>query len=415
MTTFLTFVIIFTLFQTATPTDPVNLVPLVKIPSTNLSTGVFYIISMKSKPSGVLSWTYDKAIHNTGNFLQLDLTPENQAKYLPGGEWNLSAHWVLQPFNNLSSFVLKNRDNLSRNVATVYDENTGYTFLYWDDPAGPGNLNTPPNHYFVTPVGTVDQPEYKIQLQFPRYPGRFVTWTPLKYQNDSHYLQVAAKGSEYDWGGRSWDSTLFKFEPVTSGVVIRFGHVASLEISPQGVEMLENKGTMIKTSLPDTSGGILTITNPTLHPHIKLPANFTFALSSKKGSPILFNVIASSENSNKTYLVRPLNRVLPLPPNVAVNVGAGKVTSFRVQQKLFKEVELPCVLNVPVTGEGDRMTEDWDEDRGPLPPDVVETALRKKLGLLDEVRMDGDQLFVRVGAVIKGTFLVGVETTPSIV
>lgn len=244
MMTFLTCVVIFTLFRTVIPTDPPNLVPVVKIPSTNLSTGVFYVITMKSKPSGIVTWTDKKVVHDIKNFVQVDLTPENQKEYLPGGQWFSSAQWTFQPLNNSSSFLLKNRDNLSRNVATVVDENTGYTFLYWDDPSGPSSLNTPLNYYFITPVGTVDESEYKIQLQFSRYPGRFVTWTPLKNGKYSHFLQVAAKGSEYDWDGKSWDSTLFKFEPVTSGTVIRFGHVASLEIRPQGVEILDSKGTM---------------------------------------------------------------------------------------------------------------------------------------------------------------------------
>lgn len=175
--------------------------------------------------------------------------------------------------------------------------------------------------------------------------------------------------------------------------------------------------------MPDTSGGVFILNNAVLAPHIRLSDNFTISLvynnkigfgtsKVKSHSNIFYTVTPSGTG----YTVKPLNRLLPLPPRVIKTVGVNETLEFSVRQELFRNVELPFTLTIPVGGEGDRVLRDNSGvARGPMPPDVVLAKL-SKLGVdtVKETDVEGDQVFLKVGGVIKGVFLMGVETVPPI-
>lgn len=226
------FLIYLTTFLQLTHGSP-DLVPLLQIPSTNLSTGIFYTITMKSRPSGVITWT-DQHTSGGANYLQIDLTPgRGHNQYKPGGVWYHSSQFIFTPLPHVSTqFLLRNRYDLTRIVASHFEEESGYNFVTWDQSGG----HEPQSKSYLTPIGTGDG----VQLQFSRFSRRFLTWAPLKYGNYSYYLQVAPTGSEYNVGGTGWNNTIFKFSPVTEGVVLNFGVVGPKHYSSVGGTGLGN-------------------------------------------------------------------------------------------------------------------------------------------------------------------------------
>lgn len=76
-----------------------SLVPIKKIPGTELYTGVFYKVGMpRFWPSAWLTWTYKKDNDDQDtNFVQVAIDPKNALFYAEGGKWHEDVQWMFAP------------------------------------------------------------------------------------------------------------------------------------------------------------------------------------------------------------------------------------------------------------------------------------------------------------------------------
>jgi len=199
-------------------------IPIQPIPGTNLHTGIFYTINLKTQ--GIATWVGDKS----GDFLHLAIVygSELNDNYKPGGSYYESVQWLVMPSEVAGAYVLVNRE-LKRAVITwMGDSPSGQGYVgagnFMDDSPDylPGGKYRKDNLWTFNLAS--DDRDYHTFSNKGR-DNNFVTWTSKEIGTITRkFMELVRASNDYRPGGKWRNDALWKFEPAANleGEIIEF-------------------------------------------------------------------------------------------------------------------------------------------------------------------------------------------------
>lgn len=384
---------------------PEDLLPITKIPNTNLFTGIFYKLVLKSLPQGLVTWA------NRGTYYaQYELTPSELPKYETGGPYQFDNQWVFGATESKEGYTLTNRGKPFGNLIWVNAEvGHGNHVAIYDElearlkmsEAGEWRKDA---SWIVQP--TCERNYYKIENLAKR--SNYLTWTWTKHNDFNYYIQLC---KDFE------DESKFSFEPI--GIKLD-ANVYDFEFSKSLDYFLNNNESDYNEEI------IKTISNPS---NFEVTFNMEEIINTKDSIAISFK--QSLTAVDKTTLSISVLQDIGISnfslqgafeANVEKQTEIAKTTTVRkqilisprktVDTGIFtvwaKNVELPFSAKVKIVGRTDRIVVDQPDviRQGSVPPEFVEQFINssgsKNIEFIS--RCGSDAIIVRVSGVLRGNF-----------
>lgn len=379
---------------------PENLLPITKIPNTNLFTGIFYKLILKSLPQGLVTWAWS----NDNFFAQYELNPTELPKYVAGGEYQFDHQWAFSATESNNGYKLSNR-GLQKGylIRSDVEVGSGRHVTYYDDQASKGDEWDKDASWIVQP--TCDQNYYKIENLGSR--SNFLSWTWTKHNDFNYYIQVA---QDFD------EDSKFSFEPI--GINLD-ATIYDFEFR-QGLEsFLNNNGSdyrqefMQSNSNPSNSQIVATI-EKTVQSKDSITVSFEQSMSLISKTTISISLLESigvkqisfqggfeANVDQKTDFTKSsfIRQQFVIPPRKTLDVGIFSVWASNVELKFSAKMK--------IVGRTDRMVQDCSNvtQDGPVPSEFIEEFINSsKCEKLEIISRSDADITVLVSGVLKGNF-----------
>lgn len=372
--------------------------PITKIPNTNLFTGIFYKLVLKSLPGGFVTWA------DVGKYYaQYELTPNELPKYETGGPYQFDHQWVFGATESTDGYTLANRAKPFSNLIWTNAEvgHGNHVAIYDDEEArclmSAGGKWRKDASWIVQP--TNEQNYYKVENLARR--SNYLTWTWTKRNDFNYYLQLCQDFEEdsklsFQPVGIKLDAFVYDFE---------FSNLDCILNNNENDKTLE----FTKTDSNPSNDAITSTLDSVIKTTDSLAISFDYSTTLLDKTSFSINEIgikgisfdggfdANVERKIEITKTTTLKKDILIPPRKTVQSGIFMVWA--------NDVELPFTAKMKIVGRADRVVAGQpDQTReGSVPPEVVEQYIKSSGEQMEFISTSGVTI-VRVSGVLKGNF-----------
>ncbi|XP_037040490.1 uncharacterized protein LOC119077392 [Bradysia coprophila] len=183
--------------------DENALVPVSKITGTNLYTGIYYKMSMKTFPYGWVT----SAIYGSTTYVQIELNPNELPNYEPGKMFQFDNQWYFEAVGSSGGYTLTNRMKTDDVLS----------YLGWYAALSNRESIKATGDVFLIRAqwklrATAEENYFKVENM--QYPGCLLTWVWTMHNRHNYYIQL----SYTDYGDDSKFS--FKLPTITLKAIV---------------------------------------------------------------------------------------------------------------------------------------------------------------------------------------------------
>lgn len=183
------------------------MIPVQKIPGTELYTGIYYAISLKKYPKGYITWVGTKT-DGTYNIVTDNNYASNRKSYAPGKHAEVHVLWVIAPTETAGQYQLINKKKFEGYLTYSSKEvGSGYHAAILTTQVDKEKMSEGgPWHAAASWKFHVDKTDVNyVKLENVQKKGYYLTWSNYKNDPGTPFIQLA----NYDAG----NDAIFLFKP----------------------------------------------------------------------------------------------------------------------------------------------------------------------------------------------------------
>lgn len=382
--------------------NPDELMPVTRISDTNLFTGIFYKIVLKSLPQGLLTWA------DRGKYLvQYELTESELPKYNPNGPYKFDHQWVFDATESSGAYTLTNRAKPFASL--IWNNDTvghGTHVAIYDDDESRRKVSKDGEwrksaSWLVRP--TCEEDYYKIENLEKQ--NNFLTWTLTKYNEFNFFMQLC---KDFD------EDSKFSFQPVDiklDGYMYDFVFQSRLESFLSNNESDYSLEKKKYHTNPTFDERIWTI-EETVQTKDSIAISLNNPMISMQRTSVLIEMLTEigvNEFSFEGGFDGGVEKRTEITKTFTIKkrfmVPPRKIVEANISTIWARNVELPFEAKMEITGRADRMVVNHPDvmREGPVPPEVVQHFIRSSGVQMEFINTNGVTI-VYVHGVLKGNF-----------